>query len=138
MKFVTVNPETLRISDFMRDSSGKIVGVVMEVAVEGFAPAAPVADPEKSALDEAKDAAEPKDAHGGSKPPEDGNCRECKRLRRLNRLKLCYPCFADLVLAEECEKRGFVWKSGDKHPDFCSCEGLGEHENADGSPRGFN
>ncbi len=52
-------------------------------------------DETRSALDDARDAAEPKDElTGGAKPPEDGLCRECKRRRRLNRLKLCYPCFA--------------------------------------------
>lgn len=91
----------------------------------------------KSALDEAREDAEPKDAHGGSKSPEDGLCRECRQRRKLNRLKLCYACFAILILMEECKKRGFEWKPGDKHPDWCSCEGLGEHSNRDhGSWRG--
>ncbi len=105
----------------------------VEVADPAVAPAAPAADPavEKSALDDAKDAAEPKDANGGSKPPADGTCRECKRLRRLNRLKLCYPCFVELVLMDEAKKRGHQWKPGDKHPDWCSCEGLGEHQERD-------
>jgi hypothetical protein len=43
-----------------------------------------------------------------------------------------------LVLAEECKKRGVEWKPGDPHPSFCSCEGLGEHKNGDGTARGFN
>jgi hypothetical protein len=89
-------------------------------------------DETPSALDDARDAAEPKDElTGGAKPPEDGLCRECKRRRRLNRLKLCYPCFAELVLAEEAKKRGHAWKPGDRHPDWCGCEGLGEHPERD-------
>lgn len=101
---------------------------------------APEKKPEKkkSALDEAKEDAEPKDAHGGSKPPGDGRCRECKLPRKVNRLGLCYPCFVELVLMEEAEKRNHKWKPGDPHPDWCSCEGLGEHKNEDGTARGFN
>ncbi len=68
---------------------------------------------------------------GGAEPPKEGSCRECKRVRRLNRLKLCYPCFVELVLMDEAKKRGHEWKPGDKHPDFCSCEGLGEHPDRD-------
>ncbi len=108
-----------------------------EVA-EPAAPAAPAEAPpadkpkeEKSALDEAKDDAEPKDANGGSKPPEEGPCRECKRRRRLNRLKLCYPCYVDLNIADGMKKRGQEWKTGDKHPAWCDCEGLGEHPERD-------
>ena len=86
---------------------------------------------EKTALDEAKDNAEDRPDCGGAKPPEDGHCRECKRLRKLNRLKLCYPCFVELVLMDEAKKRGFEWKPGDKHPDWCGCEGLGEHAERD-------
>jgi len=95
------------------------------------APPAEAPVEEKSALDDAKDQAEDRPSTGGAKPPEDGLCRECKRRRRLNRLRLCYPCFAELVLAEEAEKRGFKWKPGDKHPDWCGCEGLGEHPERD-------
>lgn len=91
----------------------------------------PKEEEKKSALDEAEEDAEPKDENGGSKPPEDGLCRECKRRRHLNRLKLCYPCFVDLVIMDETKKRGIEWKSGDKHPDFCACEGLGEHPGRD-------
>lgn len=117
-----------------------MLGPVAETeTAEPAAPtAAPAAEPEakpaeeRTALDDARDAADPKDElTGGAKPPEDGLCRECKRRRRLNRLKLCYPCFAELVLAEECKKRGVEWKPGDKHPDFCGCEGLGEHPERD-------
>ena len=93
------------------------------------APPAPAE--EKSALDDAKDDAEPKDANGGSKPPEDGTCRECKRLRRLNRLRLCYPCYVELNIADQMKKRGQEWKPGDKHPAWCDCEGLGEHPERD-------
>lgn len=106
-----------------------------EVADPKIAPAAPAAEPpakaDPSALDDAKDQAEKRPDCGGAKPPEDGPCRECKRLRRLNRLRLCYPCFVELVLMEEAEKRGFKWKPGDQHPDWCSCEGLGEHAGRD-------
>lgn len=93
---------------------------------------------EKSALDEAKDDAEPKDENGGAKPPEDGPCRECRRHRRLNRLRLCYACWVALSLADDMKKRGVEWKPGDKHPDWCGCEGLGEHRMPDGSDRGAN
>lgn len=93
---------------------------------------------EKSALDDAKDDAKPKDETGGAEPPVEGNCRECKRWRRINRLKLCYPCFVELVLMDEAKKRKFEWKPGDKHPDWCSCDGLGEHKNEDGTAKGFN
>ena len=112
-----------------------------ETPVAPTAPAeAPAAPPEekKSALEEAFDAAEPKDEHGGSKPPEDGLCRECGRRRRLNRLRTCYPCFVELVLMDEAKKRGFQWKPGDKHPDWCGCEGLGEHKSGGGASRGNN
>lgn len=106
-----------------------------ETAEPVVAPAAPAEEKpleERTALDDARDAAEPKDElTGGAKPPEDGLCRECKRRRRLNRLKLCYPCFAELVLAEEAKKRGHAWKPGDRHPDWCACEGLGEHPERD-------
>lgn len=102
------------------------------------APAVPAEEKKKSALEEAYEEAEPKSDHGGSEPPKNGVCRECGLERRLNRLRLCYRCWSILVLMEECEKRGFAWKPGDPHPDFCSCEGLGEHKSADGSPRGFN
>lgn len=98
------------------------------------APAAPAPDapaPEKSALDEAKEDAKDRPSTGGAEPPTEGNCRECKMLRRLNRLKLCYPCFVQLVLMDEAKKRGVEWKPGDKHPDWCSCEGLGEHPDRD-------
>jgi hypothetical protein len=105
-------------------------------------PAAPVEAPvekeKKSALEEAYEDAEPKDEHGGSKPPHNGNCRECKRDRPLNRLKLCYACFVELVLMDEAKKRSDPWKPGESHPKWCACEGLGEHTNSDGSPRGFN
>lgn len=110
----------------IRNAETAFPEIDIEVVVEPVAPA-----PEKSALDEAKDAAEPKDAHGGSKPPEDGPCRECKRLRRLNRLRLCYPCFVELNLADDMKKRGLEWKAGDKHPSWCDCEGLGEHAERD-------
>ena len=106
----------------------------METIPEAPPAEAPVKEEPKeklTPLDEAKDDADPKDENGGVKPPDDGLCRECKRLRKLNRLKLCYPCFAELVLAEEAKKRGHQWKPGDKHPDFCSCEGLGEHPERD-------
>lgn len=99
---------------------------------------APAPAEESSALQDAKDAAEPKDENGGAKPPHEGNCRECGRWRRLNRLRLCYACFAILVLMEECKKRGIEWKPGDKHPDWCGCAGLGEHQNEDGTAKGFN
>lgn len=95
----------------------------------------PAADPgtkdAPSALNDAKDAAEERPDCGGAKPPTDGTCRECKRVRRLNRLRLCYPCFVELVLMDEAKKRGIEWKPGEKHPDFCSCEGLGEHPDRD-------
>lgn len=122
-------------------------GAIMHINDEGTitvepppvdAPVAPKEEEKKSALDEAKDAADAKDENGGVKPPEDGSCRECKRLRRLNRLRLCYPCFVELVLMDEAKKRGVEWKPGDKHPAWCGCEGLGEHTNGDGSARGFN
>lgn len=91
----------------------------------------PKEEVKKSALEEAKDDADPKDANGGVKPPEDGPCRECKRMRRLNRLRLCYPCYVDLNLADQMKQRGQEWKPGDKHPDWCDCEGLGEHTERD-------
>jgi hypothetical protein len=103
---------------------------------EPEAPATPAAEPkpaeEKTALDEAKDMADERSSTGGAEPPKEGHCRECKRLRKLNRLRLCYPCFVELVLMDEAKKRGYQWKPGDKHPDWCSCEGLGEHPERDG------
>jgi hypothetical protein len=129
----------------MMDVAKSNLKILLSDVAEPEAPVAPVESPpekatekDKSALEDAFDDADPKDENGGVKPPEDGKCRECKRLRRLNRLKLCYPCFAELVLAEEAKKRGHPWKPGDPHPDFCACEGLGEHKNADGTARGFN
>lgn len=131
--------ERVRRGELSDLAAAVMIALETEVADPVVAPAAEPGTKDKpSALDEAKDAADPKDAHGGAKPPEDGLCRECKRRRKLNRLRLCYPCFAELVLAEEAKKRGVAWKPGDKHPDWCGCEGLGEHTNGDGSARGFN
>ncbi len=84
-----------------------------------------------SALDDAKDQAEDRPSTGGAEPPKPGPCRECRRLRQLNRLKLCYPCFVDLNISDGMKKRGEEWKSGDKHPAWCDCEGLGEHPERD-------
>ncbi len=108
---------------------------VADPAAVPVAPVAPVAEPPPtdapSALDDAEDQAKERPSTGGAEPPEEGPCRECKRLRRLNRLRLCYPCFVELVLMDEAKRRGHEWKPGDKHPDFCSCEGLGEHPERD-------
>lgn len=102
---------------------------------EPESPAAPATEPppeeKKSAPEEAEEMAEDRPSTGGAKPPEEGRCRECNLWRRLNRLKLCYPCWAILWLKDECKKRGFEWNVGDPHPDFCGCEGLGEHPERD-------
>lgn len=111
------------------------IRVETEIAEPGVeAPAATPAEKpleKKSALDEAKEMAEDRPSTGGAEPPKEGACRECKRLRRLNRLKLCYPCFVELVIMDEAKKRGHEWKPGDKHPSWCDCEGLGEHPDRD-------
>ncbi len=116
---------------YQRQADGSVI--ILEVEAVPVAPPstpleAPATTEEKSALDDAKADAEDRPDCGGAKPPEDGQCRECKRLRRLNRLKLC---FAELVLMDEAKKRGHQWKPGDKHPDWCGCEGLGEHPERD-------
>lgn len=119
--------EIINAADFMLEK---------EVAPVEAPAAPPEAKPaeEKSALDDAKDDAEERPDVGGAKPPAAGPCRECKRFRMLNRLRLCYPCFVDLVLMDEAKARGHEWKPGDAHPGYCSCEGLGEHPERDRGP----
>ena len=124
----------MELQSMRRDNAILLPAMETETPTETEAPAAPPAEKpaeEKSALDEAKEMAEDRPSTGGAEPPKQGHCRECGRLRKLNRLKLCYPCWAILVLAEECKRRGIEWKPGDKHPDYCGCEGLGEHPERD-------
>jgi hypothetical protein len=75
---------------------------------------------------------------GSRKPPEDGKCKRCGMVRRLNRHKMCYPCYVETEIMEREKREGREWIPGDKHPDWCHCEGLGEHKNGDGSQRGIN
>lgn len=140
----------LRCGNGFEFGSSRLHGEVMisidEWLAEIETPTAPVEAPieapkekeKKSELEEAEEDAEPKDEHGATKPPEDGLCRNCRQRKPLNRLKLCYPCWVELCLKDEAKKRGGEWKSGDPHPAWCSCEGLGEHKNGDGTARGFN
>ncbi len=74
----------------------------------------------------------------GKPPPEDGLCRNCKARRKLNRHKLCYPCWVEDEIVTREKKEGREWKPGEPHPAWCGCEGLGEHKNRDGSSRGNN
>ena len=153
MKIVATAGEDLEVGDlvYFTERRGELFALRVrsesEVAdPETADPAAPAEAPapdeskdeDKSALLDALDDAEPKDENGGTKPPEDGLCRECKRRRPLNRLKLCYPCFVELVIIDEAKKRGYEWKTGNPHPDWCACEGLGEHRKPDGTYRGAN
>jgi hypothetical protein len=82
--------------------------------------------------------ADPRPIHGGAKPPEDGLCRNCKMRRRLNRFKLCYPCWVEAEIIDREKREGREWKPGDPHPEWCHCEGLGEHKSASGASRGNN
>lgn len=111
-----------------------------EVQDPSLAPAAPVADPKAPEETEAERRGdmEERPHTGGAKPPEDGLCRNCRMRRRLNRFKLCYPCWVEAEITDREKKAGREWKAGDPHPAWCNCEGLGEHKNADGTARGFN
>lgn len=100
------------------------------------APAAPK-PPEESEV-QRRGEEDPRPTHGGAKPPEDGLCRNCRQRRRLNRFKLCYPCWVEAEIIDREKREGREWKAGDPHPSWCHCEGLGEHQNGDGSARGFN
>lgn len=95
---------------------------------------APAAAPKEPELTEAQKRGEeePRPTHGGAKPPEDGLCRNCRQRRRLNRFKLCYPCWVEAEIVDGEKKRGREWKPGDTHPEWCHCEGLGEHKVRDG------
>lgn len=108
-----------------------------EIAVEepAVAPAEPKAEPTP---DKEADANPRPTGTGGAKPPEDGLCRNCRQRRKLNRFKLCYPCWVESEISDREKREGRAWKPGDKHPDWCHCEGLGEHKNGDGTARGFN
>ncbi len=106
-------------------------------------PAAPAADQEKPAekpAEEDKEAwADEKDeTTGASKPPHDGLCRNCRKRVPLNRFKLCYACWVESEITDREKKEGREWKAGDAHPDWCHCEGLGEHRLTDGSDRRAN
>ena len=79
--------------------------------------------------------AEPRPTTGGAKPPEDGLCRNCRQRRRLNRFKLCYPCWVEAEIADREKREGREWKPGDPHPAWCKCEGLGEHRLPGGADR---
>lgn len=72
------------------------------------------------------------------KPPDDGLCRRCKQRRKLNRHKLCYPCFVESEIIDREKLEGKEWIPGDPHPSWCCCEGLGEHQERDGTSRWFN
>ena len=108
--------------------------------VEAPAVDAPAEAPAKELPPEDKeDGTDKKDeTTGGSKPPENERCKICGRERPCNRRHVCYVCHVEANLVE-CEKlRGREWKAGDPHPDYCDCEGLGEHRNPDGTDRGAN
>ena len=69
----------------------------------------------------------------GRRKPGEGQCKRCGEIRQVNRHKLCYRCW----VITELEKSG--WREGQPHPDWCKCEGLGEHTQGDGkTPRGLN
>jgi len=79
-----------------------------------------------------------KENNQGTAPPKRGICRRCGLDRPINRLMLCYRCWVITMLEDEAKKRGDRWSEGMDHPDWCKCEGLGEHKNKDGTARGFN
>ena len=104
------------------------------------APTAPAA-PEEAPSDEKDEKADidkENELGTGKPPPEDGLCRNCRNRRKLNRHKLCYPCWVGDEIEQREKKEGREWKPGDPHPAWCGCEGLGEHKNRDGSSRGNN
>ncbi len=74
----------------------------------------------------------------GTKPPKKGPCRRCGEDKPLNRLMLCYKCWVITNLEDEAKARGETWSEGMPHPEHCKCVGLGEHQNDDGTSRGFN
>lgn len=112
--------------------------IASETAVEG--PIVAPADPTLKELppEDKEDSADARPTTGGAKPPEDGLCRNCKRRVRLNRFKLCYPCWVEAEIIDREKKEGREWKPGDKHPAWCHCEGLGEHKSGGGASRGNN
>lgn len=56
------------------------------------------------------------------KPPEEGPCKHCGQRARLNRLKLCYPCWVLLEIMDKEKAAGREWIPGDPHPAWCRCE----------------
>ncbi len=103
------------------------------------APSTTEAPAKEKEVEDKEDDADPKDdTTGGSKPPANGKCKICGRERALNRKFVCYVCHVESNLTELEKKMGREWKAGDPHPDYCDCEGLGEHKNRDGSYRGSN
>lgn len=110
--------------------------------VEVAEPPAPAETPTEHREEVARErAARPdvdKENRTGRKPPKEGPCKRCGLDRPLNRLMLCYRCWVITRLEEDAKARGEVWTEGMPHPEACSCEGLGEHKNADGTARGLN
>lgn len=98
----------------------------------------PVADDEVTSQEEVPDIDDENSTHTGQKPPEDGLCRNCRQRRKLNRHRLCYPCWVEDEIYLNEKAQGREWKAGDPHPGWCHCVGLGEHQSPDGSSRGFN
>ena len=66
------------------------------------------------------------------KPPSDGKCKVCQEVKPLNRHHICYACW----VSDNLRRDG--WKDGQPHPESCHCEGLGQHQNKDGSDKGSN
>ncbi len=79
-----------------------------------------------------KDDAPPKPKLG-SRPPKEGPCKRCGNDRPLNRLFLCYKCWVITNIEDEAKSRGETWTSGQPHPAWCKCEGLGAHPDQGGS-----
>ena len=68
-----------------------------------------------------------------------GTCVRCGEKRNINRHGLCYRCHVNTRLENWSKTTGSGWKIGDPHPDWCDCQGLGEHKSRDGNTsRGMN
>jgi hypothetical protein len=72
-------------------------------------------------------------------PDRIGVCGRCGEPRQVNSKSLCYRCHVNTNLEAWAKSTGSGWKIGDPHPDWCDCQGLGEHKSRDGkTSRGMN
>lgn len=132
--------ENLRKVVFNAVSAHVAIAIHRLAEIEVVDPAVAVPEPPAKEIVEDKEewADKKDDITGGSKPPHDGLCRNCRKRVPLNRFKLCYACWVEDEISSREKKEGREWKSGDAHPTWCHCEGLGEHRHRDGSDRRAN